>query len=448
MLCMLVFCHLSFGIYLTLNIGYWIFRYNTPMTMKQKVIINTAVQFGGRLLTSFIGFLVTVLLARYLGAQGYGVYSKMYALASFFYLVADFGLNAVYIREHKDNLTFFSLLNTLRTLFFGISLALIGIFFLATGNRIFSDNWEKLAVLLFSPTILFFGYYTSLNAVFQIHLRYELSVFAAIIGGAVGLGLVLISLPYGLNAIIGALVVGYGVTVVVAYGLARRIATFHFFPTLQRIYDPEYKKHALAFLRTSAPLGVMLFLNTMYARADVFVLSAYTSNAQVGIYQLAYKFFEFPLAFAAFFANAVFPHYVEQYAQNRNHFWRVFKRATVALAATSIVFTVGAWFGAPLLSYVKSDYASSTLPLQILSLSYPIFFLTSALSWLAFLQGKEKSLVWVYGISFLVNIAANMVFVPRYSYIASSWITVAGEVGVLGMLLIVANTKTPISNVK
>ncbi|MCR4328984.1 MAG: oligosaccharide flippase family protein [Candidatus Roizmanbacteria bacterium] len=418
------------------------------MSMKQKVIINTAVQFGGRLLTSFIGFIITVLLARYLGAQGYGIYSKMYALASFFYLVADFGLNAVYIREHKDSLKFFSLLNTLRTLFFALSLALIGIFFLTTGNHIFSNNLEKLAVLLFSPTILFFGYYTSLNAIFQIHLRYELSVLAAIIGGIVGLGLVSVSLPYGLNVIISALVVGYAVTVIVAYGLARQIATFHFFPTLKRLHDPLYKKQAIAFLRTSAPLGMMLFLNTMYARADVFVLSAYTTNAQVGIYQLAYKFFEFPLAFAAFFANAVFPHYVTLYAQNREHFWRVFRRATIALAGTSIVFTVGAWFGAPFLAFVKSDYARSALPLQILSLSYPIFFLTSALSWLAFLQGKEKSLVWVYGTSFLVNIAANIMFVPYYSYIASSWITVAGEVGVLGMLLIVVNIKTPISNIK
>lgn len=412
--------------------------------MKRKVIMNTAVQFGGRLLTSFIGFVITVLLARYLGAQGYGIYSKMYALASFFYLVADFGLNAVYIREHKDNLQFFSLLNTLRTLFFTLSLALIGIFFLVTGNHIFSDNWEKLAVLLFSPTILFFGYYTSLNAIFQIHLRYELSVLAAIIGGIVGLGLVLVSLPYGLNVIICALVVGYAVTVIIAYGFARRIATFHFFPSLTRLYDPMYKKQTLTFLRTSAPLGVMLFFNTMYARADVFVLSAYTTNTQVGIYQLAYKFFEFPLAFAAFFANAVFPHYVTLYAQSREHFWHVFRRATAALAITSVVFTIGAWFGAPLLAYVKSDYALSARPLQILSLSYPIFFLTSALSWLAFLQGKEKQLVWIYGTSFLINIASNIIFVPHYSYIASSWITVAGEIGVLLMLvgMVKHNSKT------
>jgi len=399
------------------------------MSLRFKVAWNTFVQFSGRFLTSIIGFLTTLFLARILGAKDYGVYAKIYTLASFFYLFIDFGLNAIYVRRFKKELTNLWAVFALRTLFFVASIILIALFFLATGNSVFTPQ-EKLWVLLFSPTILLFGYLTTLNIIFQLEMRYDLSVVASVLGGGAGLIILYFALQYGLIFGILALVFGYFLTFFFAYFFAKKISIFSL---VKR--SALNKNDMLRFLYEAFPLGTMLFLNTMYSRVDVFVLSAIKGDAAVGIYQLAYKFFEFPLAFAAFFANAVFPHYIVLYENNRPRFWVVFRKATLYLTLASFVFVIGGFILAPLLRFIKTDYAPSSLPLRILVLSFPVFFLTSALSWLLFVQKREKELIFIYGSSFLLNIVLNLIFIPYRGYIAASWITVFGEVLVLLMLI-------------
>ncbi len=398
------------------------------MSLKWNVLYNTFVQFVGRFATSFLGFITTIILARSLGAAGYGTYAKVYTLAAFFYLVIDFGLNAIYIRRFKEDLKHISMMNAIRTVFFIFSLAVIFVFFVVTQQHIFTSR-EKWYTLLFVPTILLFGYYTSLNAIFQLKLRYDLSVLAAVLGGLVGVALMIITLSWGLSFSILSIVAGYAITVFLSYLFARKLTPFVFFSQPFSLYD------MISFLKDAAPIGFMLFFNTMYVRADVFVLSAFKTNAEVGIYQLGYKFFEFPLAFATFFANATFPHFVKKFDENKKSFWKNFYQSTFFLLGMSVLFSIVGYFGAPLLSFIRNDYSASVLPLQVMAWSYPIFFLTSALNWLLFIEKRERSLVWIYAFSFVANVLANWYFIPRYSYMASAWITVIGEMGVLVLIL-------------
>lgn len=397
------------------------------MSLKFKILYNTAIQFVGRFATSLIGFITTLILARSFGASGYGVYAKIYTLASFFFLLIDFGLNAVYVRRYQNDLSKLNQIFKLRGQIFAFSLLVILLFLGLSGSSVFKSQ-EKIWALLFVPTIWLYGLYTTFNIVFQLKLRYDLSVIAAIIGGLVGLLLLIPAVKLGLMPAIACLVVGYIVTVVLAWFFSRKLTKLALAPLA---------KNGASLFKEALPLGAMLFLNTMYSRADVFVLAAISGDKAVGIYSLAYKFFEFPLAFAAFFANSVFPHYVATFKTNQTHFWQIFKKATLGLLAVSLLFTLGGFILAPYLRLIKPEYALSGLPLQILVLSYPVFFATSALSWLVFILKKEKALIWIYGASFVLNIFANLILVPQYSYLASSWITVIGEALVLlGLIML------------
>lgn len=404
------------------------------MNLKYKIVINTLIQFIGRLGTSGLGFLTTIILAGFLGASGYGSYSKIFALVSFFFLWVDFGLNAVFIRKFQNNLKNFSMLNAARTLFFILSLFAIILFLIFTRNLVFSSS-EKKYVLLFAPVILMFAYQTSLNLIFQLKLRYEIPVAASIIGSSIGLLLLWFLKDQGLFFIIISLLCGYLATVIISAGFAKKITSFSFF------HEPFNLSDLYVLIRNSLPLGITLFLNSLYVRADVFVISAYHGNSAVGVYQLAYKFFEFPLSLATFFANSIFPHYVELYTNDRAKFWDVFYKVNLILLLIATSFSTLGFFLAPFLTFINSDYQSSVLPLRILVLSYPVFFITSSLNWLIFLKKQEKHLVWVYGISFIINVLANLAFVPTYGYLASSIITVIGEIIVLIFLLLVCNIK-------
>jgi O-antigen/teichoic acid export membrane protein len=406
------------------------------MPLKQKIIYNTAVQFAGRFFTSLIGFLTTLILARWLGAENYGIYAKVYTLAAFFYLFVDFGLNAIYIRKYQAKTNSLAQVFLLRSFFFLISLLIIALFFVFSGESVFSLQ-EKLLAFLFFPTVLFFGYFCTLNIIFQIKLRYDLSVLAAGLGSTGGLILILAAVKFGLPWVILGLVGGYFFTTLFAFFFARRLALV---PV--KLFLPQLSFSFLKLLSEAWPLGTVLFLNSVYARADIFVLSALKGNEAVGIYSLAYKFFEFPLSLAAFFANSIFPHYVKTYAQNKARFFALFKKATLGLLLLAVVFSVFGFLLAPLLGLVKPEYRASAAPLRILVLSFPVFFATSALSWLAIIKKQEKFLLFIYGLAFLLNISANYFLVPQYGYLASSWITVAGESFVLGALLFIAPYKS------
>ena len=62
-----------------------------------KIATNTLYQIITKLSTSASGFIITILIAHYLGAQGYGQYIKITTFVSMFYLIADFGLNAIFL---------------------------------------------------------------------------------------------------------------------------------------------------------------------------------------------------------------------------------------------------------------------------------------------------------------------------------------------------------------
>ncbi len=67
---------------------------------------NVMYQLLSRLITSGVGFLTTILVARYLGVSGFGDYTKIITVVSIFYLVSDFGLNAIYLQKDSKDVHF------------------------------------------------------------------------------------------------------------------------------------------------------------------------------------------------------------------------------------------------------------------------------------------------------------------------------------------------------
>jgi len=64
--------------------------------MKKIIAVNTITQLVGRAISAVTTLLVTLLIARELGAGGYGDFVKITTYAAFFYLAVDFGINAIF----------------------------------------------------------------------------------------------------------------------------------------------------------------------------------------------------------------------------------------------------------------------------------------------------------------------------------------------------------------
>ena len=95
-----------------------------------KIAKNTVYQLVGKLITMSVTVLLTFLITRNYGAGGYGELSLMQGFPAIFFIVVDFGLNAISVREvSKDERGVFDYF--MNVLFFRILFSVVFIIFLS-----------------------------------------------------------------------------------------------------------------------------------------------------------------------------------------------------------------------------------------------------------------------------------------------------------------------------
>ena len=64
-----------------------------------RIGFNTAIQILGKGISIILGFITVGLLTRYLGQEGFGNFTLVFAYLSLFGIIADFGLQLTMVRE-------------------------------------------------------------------------------------------------------------------------------------------------------------------------------------------------------------------------------------------------------------------------------------------------------------------------------------------------------------
>jgi len=398
-----------------------------PGSSRLLVAKNTVSQLVGRVVSSASILVATILIARTFGPQGYGELTKITSYVALFYLLADFGINAMYLQLKKEDgdetwntLLGLRLVGSILLMFMAIAI----LSFLPRGSSQGYTDGVRFGIIVFAPAILFQAIITTTNALFQEKLRYDLSMVAVVCGSLVTLGLVwLVTVStaplVGPVAAVIAFLVGSGVTALLALVLVKQ------FGTIRVKFDAVVAKQ---FLLASIPLGLTLLFNQIYFRIDSIILTLTRSTIEVGVYGFAYKFFDVALVLPTFFMNSVYPLLLTVSGDKFRHMlWR----SCIFLLVTSIVLVILMWMGSPLITRIRPDFAGSVGALRILSLSLPLFFVSSLTMWTIIAQKRQMILIPIYGVSMIVNIILNSVFIPSHGYIAAAWITVLSEAIVL-----------------
>lgn len=392
-----------------------------------KIIYNTISQLVGKFISAGTTLLITIIVANKFGTNGYGEYTKILTYTALFYLISDFGLNAIAVREmtekKEESTKLFQNLFGLRIVFslilMFIAISLISFF---SYNPISDQGFSplvKLGIIIASLTILTQAVFTTTNTLFQLNLRYDKSIIASSIGSITTLLLIflLTNLNSSLLFVIFSYVIGGMVTILISIILAKKY--------VQKISPLfETTQWINLFLKT-LPIGLMLLFNLIYFRLDVFILSFLKPSEDVGIYGYAYKYFEFALTIPVFFMNSYYPSMLKDSLEDKIRFNNNLKKTTAFLLITSVLIATIGILASPLISVIlnKQNFQPSILPMRILLLSLPVYFLSSLYMWVLITLKKEKILALVYFVSMLINGILNLVFIPQFSYIASAAIT-------------------------
>lgn len=400
------------------------------MVKFNKIFQQTFWQILGKIVTSLSTFIILGLVARKYGEEGTGVLTLSLTYLGIFYLLSDFGFNAHVLKQVtaaplRGGLQvtdeWQKLLGTRilwSVILVGISLGLLPFLPFATSNFF-------QAVLIGSCAILASGIFVTSNLIFQSKLRYDLSVLASSLGGLFGLGvfIYLISRGFPIPYLLLGHLLGWTIIAGISLILVKRL-TLQVFP----IFNLPYIK---SLFKDSWPIAATLALNMVYFRADSFMISVFRNNSEVGIYNVAYLVFQTALVLPAFIMNAYYPLLLKSFKE--------VKKIALALFGLSVLGTLLTFNLAPLIIRILTGggFSGSLESLQILALGFPAFFLSSLLMWILVTKGKYKAMLLIYALGLSFNIFLNWLFIPQYSFYASSWITVASEYMILVLQTVV-----------
>lgn len=382
---------------------------------------NTLSQLIGRAISSLSMIAVSLLIARRFGSVGYGDFIKITTYVGFFYLFADYGLNAIAIQRSAD---VWRVLLGLR-LFMGVVLSVVSIGIISIMPHGFDQGYTdfvRLGIYLLTPAIVVQAVITTANAYFQKKLRYDYSAAAQVVGSVV---MVITAFTLSvISAIDGPLM---GVISLLAGGVVTMAVSLGIIVFQIRTIRPVVSMDEYRSLFTSAtPLGLALIFNLVYFHADSVILALTRSTQEVGIYGLAFKVFELPLVVPIFFMNATYPILLKT-----QHKKRVFTTSLAFLFASSLCIAVALWVLAPLVTFIKPEFIQSIVPLRILLIGLPVFFVSGLLMWFLIAERLGKTLLAIHGVAMVGNIMANVLLIPTYGVMAAAWITVGSEFFVL-----------------
>ena len=419
---------------------------NTVISQKSslstKIAANTLYQLLGKFVSMSVTVFATMVIARYYGREAYGWFNLMQNFPAFFFIIADFGINAIAARElaHKEhevgkylgNIIVLRVLLSLAIMFFGT----MAILFFPYPDSL------KLGISISMFLVLTQSLYATTNLIFQIRLRYDLSTISYVVGSLLVLFLLVAGVALGLDIVwINSFYIFGGIlTFILNLAFIKRLGI-----SISLKVDKSLTRLLLA---QSLPLGLMFIFSQINFKADSILLSVLPVPTQLGfnnadvvaLYGLPYKIFEVVLVLPTFFMNAAYPVFLRHLKEDKQRLLKTFKKAVIGLGVLGLCVSIFGIFLAPLAIDLLggSEFVDSVISMRLLFVGLVVFYITQPIAWLIVTLGHQRKLPMIYLISAGFNLGANILLIPRYSYLASSVITWVSEFIILFLLTLAA----------
>ncbi|MFH1461172.1 MAG: oligosaccharide flippase family protein [Patescibacteria group bacterium] len=400
--------------------------------LDRRIIYNTIVSGGARILGLALSLIVIGFITRYLGQEGFGYYSTILAFLYFFTVLADLGLYSICLREisrpQADQVKIASNAFTLRFMagFFIFALAPLVIYFFPYPIEV------KQGVLIGAVGFWLMSNQQVLVGVFQKYLRVDKVALAESLGRLFQLGLIILFIKQGLGFlfIVSAVAGGALINFLLVFWFSQKYIPISF------QFDFNFWRR---LLKESLPLALAIVFTMIYFKIDTIMLSLMKPAADVGIYNLAYKFLESLLFFPVMFVGLIMP-LMSKYAFSAK---RKFQEITQRTLDILLIFIIPMIIGTIFLSrkivvlIAGRDFILSAGVLNVLIVATGIIFLGVLFSNMIIALNKQKALIYIYGAGVIVNLGANLIAIPKYSYYGAAGTTLLTELLVTGLMLVV-----------
>lgn len=258
----------------------------------------------------------------------------------------------------------------------------------------------------------------------------------------------LVGAIFATAASIVAISLGLGfVPVVISQGSAAIVTAITLVLIVRPPVWPTFARHKpRAVLLDSWPVGAVNLINILYVSADVLLLSLLGTHAEVGAYGVAYRVVALLISLPSLFMINLQPQLVRS-SNDHERFRAIVDRALevsrVAAVAVAVLFVRFGHDVAFLLGGQR--FRQSGALVSILVVGVAISFQSGVIGPALLALGRQRLLLYSQSAAAAVNIAINVVVIPRYGALGAAWAFVASETVVLFIMTVLYRQLNPMS---
>jgi O-antigen/teichoic acid export membrane protein len=383
-----------------------------------KIFQNTFTLIVGRLVSVLVGAATSVIFARYLGSQRFGLFSSLYAYASLFTWLASLGIEPVLAREiarRREDAGVIVATGVALCSFFAFVTSALAIFL---APRIgYSGETQRLIVfaaidmLLLAPLRL-------PAVIFQVDMKQWYLVSINVVRQVFWFGVIVALAKAGASLpsfVLLRLVGGILETILILWS-SRRFIRPPYRIELDRLFS---------YLKASTPIAFSSLLSSVYLRIDQVMLHKLASDRVLGDYAVAVKISELFEMLPAALLSSLFPLLaisMNDEVQRRSLTDRLFRYMMVTAGFLCVSLCVCA---RPIVSLLYgSEFSQAANLLGILIWSEFAVFFGSVVIHVLLARNLQQFLVYPTAIGAGLNILLNIILIPRFAAGGSAWASV------------------------
>jgi len=396
------------------------------------------------LLTKIGALIFTVILARFLLPENFGLYSLTMSIAAIFMIFADLGLNQTLVKfasTYKDKKKIAAYSYYIFKLKFILSFAVFLVLLLLSYPLSFYiyKNVSLFFPLIFSSFFIFTSLFVNFFSSFFYVIKKVKYIFGReIIFQITRIILIVLiffffaSSYYVLGVIVGLIITNVFVIILLYFWLKKEMPCI-----FRRTKEKIDKIRLMKFVGYSFIASIS---GIFFTYIDMIMLGFFVSLSYVGYYRAAFTLIFGTVGLFTYLGTLLLPYFVQLHKKR-------LKRAFNKVLRIVSIFSFPAAFGLLALGryFIRLLYGYSYLPasypfylLSLLLISWPISTLLSALF---FSKEKPKNVAKIITLALLINITLNYIFISRlvkiselYAIIGAAFATVISRYFLLLMV--------------
>ncbi len=398
--------------------------------MLRRVLFNSSVMFAGQVTVKILGLVWLAIIARHLGDARFGHLTYAFSLGSLIGILVEFGFSSVITRavarRPEEAARYFSNVLSLRMTLSVISIPLTVFIALHTGAT--TATLGPVYIAAISTSIA--GLYATSNSVFFGREKMEFPSIIMVVSKLVAIlvGLLVVHLGLGMVWIALVFLLEAALNLVISMPVLSRQMGFRFTPKV----DFAFWR---LLIREATPFALALVLGLVYFKIDVVMLSAMKGSRHVGWYSAGYRLLEGLVYLPAAFINTVFPTLSKLKTTSEDRLRTAVAGAWEFMMAFGLPMALGLALVSDRIVWTLfgEGYVETIPVLRWIGAALFFVFINNFLGVVLGAIDRQKITFYCSLVGVVVNVALNLILIPRYAHLGAARATLVTQVLLAGL---------------